>query len=74
MGTGHHGSTQLAYLQYGLTGAYDPAPALGLPEEAGAVTLSGFLYFNDALGNLEDHGVIRDEFYGGMSIGWAVGG
>lgn len=65
------GSTQFAYIQYGLNAAYNLAPALQLPDWMGDVTLSGFLYFNQALGNLEDSGTIQDEFFGGVSLGWS---
>ena len=68
------GSTRFAYAQYGLTAAYDLSPVLRLPEWAGTITVSGFLYFNDALGNAEDSGTIQDEFWGGVSVGWAWGG
>jgi len=68
------GATQLAYIQYGLNAAYNLAPVLQLPDWMGDVTLSGFLYFNQALGNLEDNGRIQDEFFGGMSLGWSFGG
>ena len=74
LGTGKDGSTRLAYIQYGLTGAYDLTPILKLPDWAGSMTIAGFLYFNDALGNPEEHGLIQDEFFGGMSIGWSWGG
>lgn len=69
LGTGRGGSTRLAYVQYGLNAGYDLSAALSLPEKVGAWSLSGFLYFNDALGNVEDAGVIQDEFFGGVSIG-----
>ena len=74
LGTGQDGSTRFAYIQYGLTAAYDLTPVLHLQDWAGSVTLAGFLYFSDALGNPEDNGKIQDEFYGGMSIGWSWGG
>ncbi|UCG17274.1 MAG: hypothetical protein JSV19_04425 [Phycisphaerales bacterium] len=72
--TGSGGATRFAYVQYGLTGTYDLTPVLHLPDWAGCVTVSGFLYFNDALGNPEDNGIIQDEFFGGMSVGWSWGG
>ena len=40
-----------------------------LPEKFGSWSMSGFLYFNDALGSAEDRGTIQDEFFGGVSIG-----
>ncbi len=73
LGTGRAGSTRLAYVQYGLTGSYDLTPMLCLPKWAGSVSVAGFLYFNDALGSVEDSGVAQDELFGGMSIGWSWG-
>ncbi len=74
VGTGRGGTTRFAYVQYGLKANYDLTPLLKLPERAGAVTVSGFLYFNDALGSAKDDLTIQDEFFGGMSIGWSFGG
>ncbi|MCP4592646.1 MAG: hypothetical protein GY842_18080 [bacterium] len=74
LGTGSNGASRLAYVQYGITTTYDLTPALRMPDWAGALTLSGFLYFNDALGNPEDNRLIQDELFGGMSIGWSWGG
>ncbi len=71
--TGRAGTTQLAYIQYSLTVSYDLSAVLHWPERLGAVTLSGFLYFNDALGNHADNGTIEDQLYGGMSLGWSFG-
>jgi len=68
---GSPGSTRLAYLQYGLSVDYDLSAAMELPETIGELTLSGFLYFNDALGNVEDKRLIQDEFFGGVSLGWS---
>lgn len=65
------GSTTFAYVQYGLDAAYDLTPLLKLPPCVDAVTLKGFVYFNDALGNLEDNLIIQDEFFGGMSLGFS---
>ena len=45
-------------------------PVLKLPKWAGTLSISGLLYFNNALGNAEDDGTINDEFYGGMSVNW----
>ena len=69
LGTGRRGSTRFAYLQYGLNIGYDLSAAFGIPANAGAWSMSGFLYFNDAMGNPEDNGTIQDEFFGGVSIG-----
>jgi hypothetical protein len=57
-----------------LVAAYDLTPVLQLPEWAGSMSITGELYFFDAWGNMEDNGVIQDEFWGGMSLSWACGG
>ncbi len=64
-------STRIAGMLWGLDMTYDLTEALRIPDGWGSVSLSGFLYFCDAVGNMEDNGVIQDEFYGGMSIGWS---
>ena len=69
LGTGRGGSTRLAYVQYGLSVGYDLSAAWDLPERSGSWSMTGFLYFNDALGSAEDSGTIHDEFFGGVSIG-----
>lgn len=69
--TGFTGSTRLAYIQYGLNVGYDLSSALSLPENIGSVVLTGFLYFNDAVGHPESSNTIQDEFFGGMSLGWS---
>jgi len=71
LGTGRGGSTRFAYVQYGLNIGYDLSAALRLPEKVGSWSMSGFLYFNDALGSAEDSSMIQDEFFGGVSIGWS---
>ncbi len=70
-GTGRTDSTGLAFMQYGLTIDFDMASAFAWPEAAGGWTVSTFLYFNDALGNVEDNDVIQDEFYGGVAVEWS---
>ncbi len=65
------GSTGFANITYGLNATYDLAPVLNLPDWMGELNLSGFLYFSDAVGSAENSGLIQDEFYGGMSIGWS---
>ncbi len=69
LGTGRTGTTRLAYVQYGLNVGYDLSAAWDLPERSGSWSVAGFLYFNDAVGKAEDSGLIRDEFFGGVSIG-----
>ncbi len=66
-----NGTTRLAYSQIGLEASYDLTPVLHLPDWAGSVTLSSFLYYNDALGTTESDDSIQDEFFGGMSLGWS---
>ena len=63
--------TRLAYLQYSLTIDYALSEALGLPDELGELTLSGFLNFNDAFAENGSARVIQDEFFGGFGIGWS---
>ena len=55
----------------GDTGQVGPGIAsyLKLPPCVDAVTLKGFVYFNDAVGNPEETQLIQDEFFGGMSFG-----
>lgn len=64
-------TTRFANMLWGLDLTYDMTEVLQLPEGWGNMSLSGFLYFSDALGNAEDNGVIQDEFFGGMSLGWS---
>lgn len=70
-GTGFTGSTRLAYIQYGLGLGYDLSRVISLPDNVGSVVLSGFLYFNDAVGHPENSQTIQDELFGGVSIGWS---
>jgi hypothetical protein len=65
------GSTGLAVLQYGLNVSYDLSTALEIPEEAGTVAVSGFLFFNDVVGHAKDRALIEDELFGGMSVAWS---
>jgi hypothetical protein len=60
------GSTKVANLQYGLDVAYDLGSALGLDEQYGGVTLTGFLRFSDAVYDK----VLNDEFWGGVTIAY----
>ena len=70
-GTSENGSTRLAYIQYGLTAAYDLSQLYRIPHDPGQWTVAGFLYFNEALGHAKDSGAIGDEFFGGMSLSWS---
>ncbi len=64
-------TTRLAYMQWGLDVTYDLKDALKLPDGWGGMSVSGFLYFNDALGSAEDNHIIQDEFFGGISLAWS---
>ncbi len=64
---------------WSLSVEYDLAGALKLPKWAGSLTLAGELYFFNAWGNFEGpdtNGQIRgqDEFWGGMTVNWGIGG
>jgi len=60
--------------QWSLVAGYDLGSLLQLPEQAGSLTVTGELYFNNAWGNAEDDETIQDEFWGGMSVNWCWGG
>lgn len=70
----YRNTTRLTYQQVGLDLTYDVTKLLHLPSWAGSVSVSGFLFFSDGLGNAEDDHTLQDEFYGGMSVGWTWGG
>ena len=70
-GDAHGNSTRFANMLWGVDMTYDMTEVLAIPEGWGGVALTGFLYFSDSLGNAQDSGVIQDEFFGGMSIGWS---
>lgn len=67
-------STRLANMLWGLDVSYDLNDLLSLSETWGDVTISGLLFFSDALGNPEDNGIIQDEFFGGVSLAYSYGG
>ncbi|NLX13540.1 MAG: hypothetical protein GXY44_07805 [Phycisphaerales bacterium] len=58
---------------WSLTVEYDLAGALKLPKWVGSLTLAGELYYFNAWGNFRgpDTG---DEFWGGMTVNWGLGG
>ncbi len=62
---------RLAYDQWSLNVTYDLTKVLRLPKWAGSLSVSGLLYYNNALGTAEKD--IDDEFYGGMSVNWGLG-
>lgn len=74
LGRSHADTFRLAYDQWSLNVTYDLTKVLHLPKWAGTLSVSGLLYFNNALGTAEDDGSINDEFYGGMSVNWGWGG
>jgi len=74
LGRNNANHLQAAYQQIGLAVSYDLTPLLHLPTWAGSISISGMLYFSDALGNLEDEDVTQDNLYGGMSVSWSWGG
>ncbi len=51
---------------YGLDVSYDLSSALGIPSQYGSLTLTGFLYFSNAIND----DVINDELFGGVSMGY----
>lgn len=66
-------NTGLAYMQYGLDLNYDLSGALKMPEKYGALTVSGFLYFNDADDEYNQQGSnVENVLFGGMSVGWSI--
>lgn len=64
-------TTRFGNMLWGLDIAYDMTEWLRIPDGWGSVALTGSLYFSDALGNAEDSGVIQDEFFGGISLGYS---
>lgn len=59
-------STRLGNLLYGLDLSYDLSSALSIPEKYGSISLTGFIYFSQAL---RDE-LIDDEFYGGLTLSY----
>jgi len=60
------GSSRAANLRYGLDVTHDLSGALHLPERLGALSITGFLRFSDALRD----DLINDEFWGGVTFAW----
>ncbi len=60
--------TRLGCLEYGLAISYDLSSALAIPEQYGALSLSGFVNYSQSLH--DDDATVQDEFYGGCSVGW----
>jgi hypothetical protein len=73
MDIGYLGSgTRVATNQYGLDVGYDVGKALGLPEQYGSVSVTGFMNYSDAVtdGATNFGPNLNDEFWGGFSVGW----
>ena len=60
------GTSKLHNMVYGLSMSYDLSGALGLPARFGALSVTGFLKFSDAV---RDE-LIDDEFWGGVTFAW----
>ncbi len=56
----------------GLAITHDLSERMPLSDGWGGPALARLVYFNDALGKAEDNGVIQEEFFGGVSIGWSL--
>ncbi|HNQ23843.1 MAG TPA: hypothetical protein PKK06_12175 [Phycisphaerae bacterium] len=67
-------TTRLGNMLWGLDVSYDLTELLRIPARWGTMRLSGLLYFSDALGNPENNGIIKDEFFGGVALGYSFGG
>lgn len=61
-------TTSAVNVLFGLEIAYNLGAALKLPEEYGELTVSGLLFYSQAI----DHALANDEFFGGFKIayGW----
>ncbi len=64
-------STRLANLNYGLAIAYDLTGALNVTERYGSVTVTGFANYSQGLSSSARAEALSDEFYGGLTIGYA---
>ncbi len=65
------GSTKLANVLYGLALSYDLGGAIGMPENCGSLNLTGFINYSQALGIQSDVPGYKDEFFGGMTVGYS---
>lgn len=59
---------------WSLATTYDLTPVLKLPSWAGTLTVGGELYYWNAYDQLQDSGLAKDQFWGGMTVNWAWGG
>ncbi len=60
--------TRLGSLLYGVEMCYDLGAAIEMPEQAGSLTVTGFLNFSQALHDQ----LLSDEFYGGVKLSYAT--
>jgi hypothetical protein len=68
----NEGTTRLATIQYGLTLSYDLTKLLHFDRlNAGTISISGSLYFSDAVGSAARRGEIRDHWFGGPTLTWS---
>ena len=69
-----HKSTRLANILYGLEFGYDLSSALGIPARYGALSLTAFVNFSDALRDsytgARPIDPLDDEFFGGVTLGY----
>jgi len=63
-------ATSLATMVYGLSLAFDASSAFGIPEQYGALSVTGFVNYSQPMAETIRREVIADEFWGGMSITW----
>jgi hypothetical protein len=64
-------SLEYAYTQFGLDTTYTLNELLHIPDKAGTVFVSGQLYYNEASKVERRQGILDDQFYGGMALGWS---
>jgi hypothetical protein len=64
-------STKLSNILYGLAFGYDLSGALGIAEQYGSLTLTGFINYSQALGLKDAVPGYQDEFFGGVKVGYA---
>ena len=62
--------SRIANAVYGLAVGYDLGEAIGLPEQYGSISITGFLNYSDAIADDSPSINLNDEFWGGFSVGW----
>ena len=60
-------SWRVAHMKYGLDLTYDLSGALKIPQEYGNISITGFVYFSDAIFDK----VLNDELWGGVTFCYA---